>query len=285
MKSNHLPVPLFLMATVLVDLTVVSAVGSHRFPMPGAGVILGLVLGQVGLLATWLVLGGRSLLLRLITTLAGAALLAIPSSECSVPTVQQWMAVLFVYGTMVAAPLVVLRILGMRLLRTCHQELSGKPEKYSRRWQFSIGSILLWTTCVGIVLGVLRLLDFPWTHALAVVVYCAGFAFVAVISQWTAFSSGSVLLQVTVPTLISPAVGAMLCLIEVGSPSQATAGLEVSYFAALLNGFIDVGSPSQATAVLCAIQAGFLCVAAFVFRTSGYRFTWGDPQAGEHISA
>ena len=163
MGHVRLLVILLVVATLLVDLVVVSVVASHQIvptgrPHPGVDALSTLCIAQVGLVAIWTGFGGKSLpwrILALILTIGlWSRLLAWTDDfydDASV--VNACTCLLVAQSIVILIPLGALRLRGVRLVRSCDEHPSEQVAPARGPLQFSLGHLLSWITVVGVVLG------------------------------------------------------------------------------------------------------------------------------------
>ena len=178
-------------------------------------------------------------------------MLSIPVSMCTTPGWTEWICVFLIFGAATAAPVLVLRLAGMRMV--CADTPPPLPEQVAslRRWQFSLGTMFTLTTGVAILLGVMRWPTFPWAFAVIVLAMCGSFALSAVLALWAMFARRWIIVRVLVLVVVCPAIGAAVGILERDPEIYGlVAGAETAYIAA----------------------------AALVLRISGFRPTW-NPDA------
>ena len=163
MRPVRLLVILLVVATLLVDLVVVSAVASHQIvpdgrPHLALDALFTLCMAQVGLVAIGTGFGGKSLpwrSLALILTIGLWSRLVAWSDDvfddgslvngCTCVLVAQSILMLVLLGA--------LRFRGMRLVRASDKHPSQPLAPGRRPFQFSLGYLLSWITVLGVVLG------------------------------------------------------------------------------------------------------------------------------------
>jgi hypothetical protein len=129
------------------------------FPHPTAGVMLGLLLGEAGLVATWSACSRRHWVLRLAVAWLTMALLAWPAAYYTGPSWRQWTGLLLLFGAGVA--------LGWKLVYATGwswhlpETQAATDQSALRPLQFSMANMLEWTTTLALTLGVGSWLALP----------------------------------------------------------------------------------------------------------------------------
>ncbi len=255
MKPHNLLMALFVVAFVVIDF-IVGGASAHiwtvgpRIPTLIGFVLVGIVFGQVGLMATWLVWGAAPLPLRLLLNLSVAGLLSLPLGSSTNPSAAQWFGVLCVYAVGVATPNVGLRVLGLRCSTSYGRQPIEPHRLADRRWQFTLAGLLGAITAVAILLAAARWMDFPWEFAVEIGLYCGGFVVVALVSLWATWGRRWWVLRVVVVCLLVPAVGAALGMVE-----------------------RPIGSAAIFVVVTLS-QAAAICTGALIVRVGGVVMIW-----------
>jgi hypothetical protein len=270
---------LYLWGGVLVDLQLVSAtvfVGggwSVRTILPAS-----LFAAQVGLAIVWAILGDTHWAIRLPACAVAGTLLTLPMdlgygiAGDSFPIQLITLAILCL----------LLRWRGFRLekveaagpvLPSAAKEASRPPP--SRRMQFSIRHVLIWTTSLALILGVLRFLDLlsleawiPFFQENFIATLTGGLllACVFVVSLWAALGSGPLWLRLPLLALALSATGFVLGVIHFCSEANP----RVSY--ADLWRYRDYFWENDGWHVAWVFLAGSLLAASLVIlRAIGYR--------------
>lgn len=150
---------LVLVACLVVDLVVLSVVVHQDWPeLPGV-IGLGLALAQVSLLVAWLIWGTWNIVWRVVATSAATCALSVMAagSVDDFDEAPEWFGILLFYVAMVATVLFISRWMGYRVT----VDTALRDDAPQRRWQFSIWSLLSVMTAVGVLLGLLRLVEWP----------------------------------------------------------------------------------------------------------------------------
>ena len=164
MRHVRLLVILLVVATLLVDLVVLSAVvGMHPlvppdWPNPAAIALFALCMAQVGLVAIWTGFGGKSLpwrVLGLVLTIGLWSRLAAWVTERSghFALATHWSCLLLGYGVAILVPLWAARLQGVRPARVDGASPSPPAAHGRGRLQFSLGYMLSWITVLTVMLG------------------------------------------------------------------------------------------------------------------------------------
>lgn len=174
MKPEHLLAALLLLACTAVDLGVVGEVLANQTAWPKfPGILgLGLALGQASVITFWLVWGSGHLLLRVsaaFVILLALSFMASISTAGTPREVGQWFGAILIYLALLATVLMICRLLKVRLA----QREEFPPQQVSRlaSWQFSIGSLLVAMSATGVIITVLRHVEFPAREIVAVGVF------------------------------------------------------------------------------------------------------------------
>lgn len=264
MRHVRLLVILLVVATLLVDLVVVSLVASHQivpadWPHPAAIALFSLCVAQVSLLAIWTGLGGKSLPWRILGLLLVIGLwsrlvawtIDRPDTE---DVFVEWTWVLLGQTVVILVPLWAARLRGVRLTRASSEDWTEETASPRSRFQFSLGHLLSWITVLAIVLGLaqytFRYDDLFWLVAAwhLVAVYGISHAALALAGFWAVFGTGRAWLR---------------CLLLV--PTTAAA-IGASY---LWTGIEDLGPYTG----FFLLQVLWAVASLSVFRVAGYRIT------------
>jgi hypothetical protein len=128
-----------------------------RWPHLAAVFAIGLALAQIGMAGLWLALARGPLwqrgLIMIAAILLGGPLAALATNGFLV----HWCVVTTIYAAITACPLLAARCLGVHLAVADDGAVSDP-----RLRQFTIRAILVLTTCVAALLGIGRILDYPW---------------------------------------------------------------------------------------------------------------------------
>ena len=162
MQPSRLLILLLLLAAVLVDLVVLSAVGTFpvgflRWPHPLLAVLFSLAFSQVSMAAIWAGLSETSLPWRL-AGLVGVVTAWSVSLERAAGTAvvgygrEVWSVRLSAQALFILLILLADRAGGGR--RANRLKTNAEPDR--RRWQFSLAYLFAWLTATAISLGLLR---------------------------------------------------------------------------------------------------------------------------------
>jgi len=253
MKTFPLLIVLFIVASGLVDIVVWILFSEDTFSELAWFLTFGLALGQLGLLAAWLVISSTNIVLRVLMVVAGIGLLSIFAEQIDDSPALECSGYFFACTVTVAVPLLAARMTGMRLVNTHHENNSATSEFTLRRWQFSLRNMLLWTTSIAIVLGAMRWIDFSLVNPNNIVPYCVSFACVTYASLWSMLLVQNVFLRLTVLFVMCPFVGVALSVVAYDS--------------------------TWTMAMITGIQGIYIAAGAAVFRLSGYRVMWAKKGA------
>ena len=198
---------LYLWGWVLVDLQLATVTIFVRGSWCAAGVLPGsLFAAQIGLVLVWSVLGDTHWAIRLPVCAVLGTLLALPMSLGYGFSGQ----VFPVQLVSLAILCLLLRLRGFRLQRGEHPEVAAGrtvASKTAGPIQFNIRHVLIWTTSLAIVLGVLRALDLlslgawlPYFERGVVAVLTGGIlvACVFVVALWAALGAGPLWLRLLI---------------------------------------------------------------------------------------
>jgi hypothetical protein len=221
---------LYLWGWVLVDLQLVSAtvfVGggwSVRTILPAS-----LFAAQVGLAIVWAILGDTHWAIRLPACAVAGTLLTLPM-DLGYGIAGDSFAIQLITLAILCS---LMRLRGFRLEKVeavgsvlPEPPLAGKeasPPPPSRRMQFSIRHVLIWTTSLALILGVLRFLELlsldawiPFFEKDSIATLTGGLllACVFVVSLWAALGSGPIWLRLPILALALSATGFLLGVIH-----------------------------------------------------------------------
>ena len=219
---------MLILATALIDWVWVVVVAVRR---PHDWVELGWVgfaLGQVAVLAGWLALGRWHILLRLAVVLTAGGILAFPVADSTPPDPIEWMSVLLLFGALIASPALMLRLAGFGFTDsrdaadTGHADFAAAQSRPIASsgigpWQFSLGTLFSWTTSSAVLMAVMQYVDFPWHHAVEVVIYFAGFAAIALAVFWAVLFGNRLLPKTAIVLFLTLPTAFGLAHIEGGS--------------------------------------------------------------------
>jgi hypothetical protein len=146
---------------------------AEAYPHPSAAILLGLTLGEVGLVATWSACARRSWMARAAIAWASAALAAWPLSLCSGPSWSAWAGLLLVYCLTIAAVWKLLLAAGYRWSGLA-EAAPAAPDRLQPH-QFSLAWLMQAMTACALALGIGSWLTLPPAHTTAAVVSLALF--------------------------------------------------------------------------------------------------------------
>lgn len=150
-----------LLATSLLLADGIALRHAQAFPHPTAAILLGMLLGQVGLIATWAACSRGSWMVRVMVAWAVIAFAAWPLSLHSSPTWQAWAGLLLIYSAVIVAGWKLTLAAGYcwkvetRVAR--HPQLL-KPHQFSLAW------LLKTSTACSLALGMFSWLALPAQH-------------------------------------------------------------------------------------------------------------------------
>jgi hypothetical protein len=164
MRHLWLLVILLVVATLLVDLAVVSAAATHPFlPFgwlhPALAALFALGFAQVGLVAVWTGFGGKSLPWRILALVLivglWSRLLAwfIAERDHVSTATTNWICALLAQTAVILVPLWAVRFRGVRLIRAEAANPSAAIANCRGPLQFSLRYLLSWITVLAVVLG------------------------------------------------------------------------------------------------------------------------------------
>lgn len=230
----------------LVWLVVLRTSGTD-WPSVPAVIAMGLVFSQVGLAAVLVVWGSGPLLLRslaAIPLLFFAAILAARSTNENLPA---WISILLAILAIVSAPLAVARLAGVRIVP------SDEPLDAAGSRQFTIFGLLTLTTLVAMILGVCRLLRFPWQEIGQVSLFAVALGGIPWFCSPTALAADRWQWVVIPATVVCPLAGWLIS----------------------LTGFPPEEHKLALVAMAC-VQGALTIGACAVVRVAGYRLVWPD---------
>ncbi|MEX2173786.1 MAG: hypothetical protein WD872_05445 [Pirellulaceae bacterium] len=159
------------------------------WPSPLAIAAMGLAFAQAGLIPLLILWGTGRLWMRCATALPLYLFAAWLATRGTDGNLRRWLSITLFYLAIVAAPLVIARLAGVRMVRV------GDAEAQAGSRQFTIFGLLTLTTVVAVVCGVARWLSFPWEEIGAVATFaialagipwlCATVALAPVASFWS----------------------------------------------------------------------------------------------------
>lgn len=216
---------LYIWCWVLVDLqllsvSVVTNTGGSRYGgmLPGA-----LYAAQVGLCTIWAILGTTRWMIRLPACAVLGTLLAVPQHG----GYQNEFELMFLQMIALGALCLLLRWRRFKLMQiepaSGATPLGPPSGKQAAQMQFSIRHVLIWTSTMAVVLGILRALDLlsieallPYAQFDFIFLASAGLlvAAVFVIAFWAALGAGPWWLRLAVLLLALPAVGMVLAVLS-----------------------------------------------------------------------
>jgi hypothetical protein len=200
MRRPHLLIGLFLLATVLVDVTVRALSGRAIAEYRVAPMLVALYFSQVSLAALWVGLGRSPVYRRGVGAFLVLMAWSYPSIMSSQLSMRYHVDLSADLAAAVAVPMLVARLLGLRLVRI--GELPARAVG-RQRWQFSIRYLFGLMTALAIVMGVLQwkapyMLD-PSTYGLWIdrntASLAAGRALIAWAALWAALGARHAILR------------------------------------------------------------------------------------------
>ncbi len=277
MKGSRVLIVLFLLATVSADLAALSIVGSEVWfssfrPTMAFVVLLALLHSQIGLIAVWgswsrdwipLRLGGVFLFVAVWSV---SAWLLLPDSQAASPAGATQRGILLAVPLLtVFMPLLIVRLQGVALRKGDDAQQSG--DDVSRRFQFTIGYLLVWMTAVAVVLGTCQYLvrfRFPFVpmeitrHVDLAIALGMGHGVIALLSVWAVLGAKGRTVRTARQLLYLAATACVVYSLHRVSVRR---------------------EPLHPSAVLYAVEALLLIASLGVFRLCGYRLTYDDAPA------
>lgn len=266
MRPVRLLVILLVVATLLVDLVVVSSVvASHQiapadWPHPAAIALFSLCMAQVSLIAIWTGFGGKSLPWRILGLVLAIGLWSrllawTVDRPDHVSMATDWTCLLLAQSVVILLPLWAARLRGVRLVRASNARPSEPVALGRCRFQFSLGYLLSWITVLAVVLGLaqytlefeelMRVLIFAWW---VVPVFAVSHAGLALAGLWAVLGTARPWLRWLVVVLtIAATVVANHVWLEIEEIWTYTG--------------------------LCVLQLLWVMASLSVFRVAGYRMT------------
>lgn len=267
MNSRKLPIGLLVLAHVLMALVLVAAAWRGRLSGT-VSIGLGAVhFSQIGLLGIWLALGLLAGPWRLLCVLGDVvawsdAFFRLMSSLGGIagsPGREMWIWPFAAHVAITALPLLIARAAGMRMICIGGASSNALPSGQPRRFQFSIGYLLAWTTVVAVVLSTLQYLTafkgleymlyfYAWTY----LAFCGLYTALAIGALWLVFGTW-------------PLPGRILAFILVGVLATGS------------HCWLDRGDLDQSlfrVLAFYAIEAALLLGSLAVVRIAGYRLRW-----------
>ncbi len=220
----HFLASLFGILIVLLDGCVVTRFrASYDTPLM---LYLGLVVGQLALLAFWCVMARGILTARLLATLVAIALLSQPLGRVTGGNWAEWFTLLCLFTACTGGVVRVTQWCGFRpqILDLPKPVCAAPPNP--RRAQFSLGGLLSITTFVALGLGLARHVTLPGYWAAAAASYGFWLVLIATATLWAVVSR-----QPFVTRLLLLAV---LCLVAGWSINQTEHLQDVGFFTAIV---------------------------------------------------
>jgi hypothetical protein len=228
----------------LVWLVVLHA-GAIDWPSYPAVVAMGLVFAQVGLAAVLVTWGAGPLHLRALAVVPLMFLSAVLAARSTNQNLPLWLGVLLADAAIVAAPLGVARLAGVRVARI--EEPADGPG--SR--QFTIFGLLTLTTLTAVTMGICRLLEFPWNEIGQFALFAVALAGIPWICAATALAVDRWYAVALAGGIVCPLAGWLIS----------------------LTGFPPANQPLELIAMSC-VHGAITIAACAVVRVAGYRLVW-----------
>ncbi|OHB72860.1 MAG: hypothetical protein A2V70_04405 [Planctomycetes bacterium RBG_13_63_9] len=262
MRSSRVLIVLLLLATVLVDVVVLTAAWSKDSPSrsePDPLIILAwaLWLSQVNSAGIWLGLGRSPFPLRSACTVLAIAAWSAGLSALSDPNTGLWAVALTVQSCVIGIPLLALRSSGLCLVEASVPAEVDGPADRRPRMQFSIRYMLGCMTALAVVLGTLHyiapenLTDLHRLASLSFIMFIVGHTAIGLASLWAVLGTRR-------PT------ERVLTLALVGSATFATFWFFGEVNPAFLWRFV----------VFLCLEILLMVAMLGVFRIAGYRLHW-----------
>jgi hypothetical protein len=215
--------------------------------------VMTLAISQGSLLGIWAALGGPPAPWRLLATAAAlvACMWLLPGLFVDAD-VEVWTYVVFTQMVGTSLPLLALRLRGLGIVRPTPSD----PEPELQKLQFTLRSLLEWTTALAVLLGMVQMTpeDFreaftSWQGGLEIVAIFGGDALLALAALWTALGARW--------------TAARLLLLGLAGGVAAT-------------GIAVVDAPYRLITALAflLLSVAWLVGSLWVFRVAGYRLAW-----------
>lgn len=208
MNVRSLLIPMLVLAAVLLDVAVGIRVGRPVLldeSSPAFVLYQGLVLGQLAVLAAWIVYGKGISVYRLFIALVAVWSLSYPIGHDVDRVATRAFFVLGFYLAMVAIPLASVRLCGFTLVDDTDQhsvrDVPGGP-------QYSLSSILAWMTALCALLGIGPSVGLTWGAVPEMMIYLLPFVFTALTAHWCVFCCRRWPLRIGLPLGACPAISA-----------------------------------------------------------------------------
>ena len=180
-----------LAAGLAVDLAIAPHMWDQRFPNPHVTIGLGILLGQLALLAACWAWARRRRTSMLLAIAACLILAAWWLQGCTTPTASQWMGVLTIFVGFVATPL---RALAHR--EDCNRWLSIGPSSPPRatsqpaKWQWTLGQMFSAMTSVAVSMALLQHFELPTQQPIHAFLCCTALAGLSTATLLAVFFKG-----------------------------------------------------------------------------------------------
>lgn len=242
---------LLIAAILLQDLVWLVAIDSSGGKWPAAaGIVgMGLAFGQVGLAALLLSVGRGPLIVRGFTAIGIHIAGCFVASRATDLVFEQWLGVMSLVALLVALTPAIARIAGITIAT------SDVPPAAARSRQFTLWGLLSLTTIVAAILGLARVVNFPWESLGRI----AGFGTALAAIPWTIVF---LTLNRRIPwsrSLLGAAVVSHL------------AGWSIAVSQILPHGVSEMIE-------MCVVQGAVTFAACAIARLAGYRWVWPGMQ-------
>jgi hypothetical protein len=236
----------------LVWLVVLRSSGTD-WPSVPAVIAMGLVFAQVGLAAVLVMWGSGNLLLRSLVAVPLLVFAAILASRSTNENLPAWTSILLAITAIIGAPLAVARLAGVRIVNF------SEPLDLAGSRQFTIFGLLTLTTLVAVILGVCRLLQFPWEEIGQVALFAVALGGIPWICAPTSLAANRWHWVVIPAVVVCPLAGWLISF--TGLPPE---------------------QHKVALIAMACIQGALTISACAVVRVAGYRLVW--PKMGKRSS-
>ena len=255
MRHHWKSIGLLLLTTVLIDGVIAIIVRGGSSPDFSLSAFLALMLSQTSLAGIWMGLGRTPSPLRMLGAIGVIIAWGFVFNSRNGPSVEDVIIVLMIPFATISVCLLLARWRGLHCVDTF--DSVSRVESDRRPWQFSISSLLAWTTVLAIILGVFKWLGLlasvphPHLRTAEVLILGPGVALVSFAAIWMALGARSPIRRAPALVLAEAISIGAVCLIE--SPHSLDLAI-VAWFMTL--------------------DAVFLVGSLLVFRMVGYRVRW-----------
>ncbi len=213
MRPIHLTAGLLCIAAICVD-SVVWTRFQVEYTTP-LMLWLGLMFGQLALLATWCARGRLWLPIRLATLAAAAWVASRLLSHVTAGSWTHWFTLQCLYATSLAGIVFCGDLLGWQRAAAAGAGggTAGRSDN-SHRWRYSVAGLMSLLTVTGMALGVGRTLSLPVAHMIAFLAGGAGLVLVGAVACWAAIPGRTPVARGWIMLITCLAVGYLLAHID-----------------------------------------------------------------------